>query len=188
MMNYNTYIEEFEFRAKGTPKRPILKPEYEHYTKLNFSRSSRWEKRGVLRDDTLKVLHAIDRDLDWILITEPWCGDAAHSLPFIQMMVGESVHIKMEIYLRDEHPELIDKYHTNGSHSIPKLVVRDRETQEDLFVWGPRPAGLEMIRLELKDQMEYSELSKVMQKWYNDDKGNSVQDELIKNLKQYFKV
>ena len=182
-MNYNTYREEFEFRAKGTPLRPIVRPEYENYTKLNFSRVNRWEKKGELSTETLEAIGNIDRDLDWILITEPWCGDAAHSVPFIQMMVAESDKINMEIYLRDEHPELMEKYHTNGSHSIPKLVVRDRNTKEDLFVWGPRPVELESIRLELKDEMEYSELSKIIQKWYNDDKGSTVQKEILEGLK-----
>lgn len=184
-MTYNTYREEFENRAKGTPLRPVNKPEYEKYTKLNYSRVSRWEKNGELEQDVLKAIHQIDKDLDWILITEPWCGDAAHSVPFIQMMVAESDHISMEIYLRDEYPELMEKYHTNGSHSIPKLVVRDRETKEDLFVWGPRPSELEKIRLELKDQMEYGELNQVLQKWYNSDKGKSTQKEILDLIKEH---
>ncbi len=183
-MNYNTYIEEFEHRAKGMPLRPIMKPEYEKYTKLNYSRSSRWEKKGELLNETKEVIKGLNQDLDFILITEPWCGDAAHSVPFIQMMVAESDRIRMEIYLRDEFPELMEKYHTNGAHSIPKLVVRDRNGGADLFVWGPRPQELENIRLELKDQMEYSELSQILQKWYNQDQGISVQKEIIEELKK----
>lgn len=183
-MNYNTYIEEFEHRAKGMPLRPVLKPEYEEYTKLNYSRSTRWEKKGELLDEVKALIHGLDRELDWILITEPWCGDAAHSVPFIQMMVAESEKINMEIYLRDEYPELMKKYHTNGSHSIPKLVVRDRATGDDLFVWGPRPKELEIIRSELKDQLDYSELNQVLQKWYNKDQGISTQKEILEELKK----
>ncbi|MCB0477085.1 MAG: thioredoxin family protein [Crocinitomicaceae bacterium] len=182
-MNYNLYREEFEHRAKGEPIRPVSKPQYDHYTKLNFSRTKRWEKKGELLPEVKKVLHGIDRDLDWILITEPWCGDAAHTVPFIQMMVAESDRIQMEIYLRDEYPELMEKYHTNGSQSIPKLVVRDRLTGEDLFVWGPRPKALEKIRLENKEKMEYGELNNLLQKWYNEDEGISVQQEILEELK-----
>ena len=184
IMNYNRYTKEFEHRANGKPVRPVLKPEYEKYTKLNYSRSSRWEKKGELMEEVKDVLQDLKKELDFILITEPWCGDAAHSVPFIQMMVAESSKIKMEIYLRDEYPELIEKYHTNGSRSIPKLVVRDHATGEDLFIWGPRPVELEKIRLELKDQMEYGELSQILQKWYNQDQGISIQQELLEELKK----
>ncbi|MEM9997992.1 MAG: thioredoxin family protein, partial [Bacteroidota bacterium] len=37
------------------------------------------------------------------------------------------------------HTDLIERYHTNGSHSIPKLVAFDGDGTE-LFTWGPRPA------------------------------------------------
>ena len=60
------------------------------------------------------------------------------------------LHIPMHLVLRDEHPELIERYHTNGAHAIPKLVMFDRETGEELAVWGPRPEPAQTMVLSAK--------------------------------------
>ena len=40
--------------------------------------------------------------------------------------------------MRDNDNSEIESYLTNGSKSIPKLIIRDNDGK-DLFVWGPRP-------------------------------------------------
>ncbi len=89
----------------------------------------------------------------WIIITEPWCGDA-----------GE--------------PFLIESYLTNGSKSIPKLVARD-SSGNDLFTWGPRPQPAQELRTTLITSNTDPEATKIaLQHWYNEDKGESLHTEL----------
>jgi hypothetical protein len=56
--------------------------------------------------------------------------------------------ITLRILFRDEHPELMDTYLTNGNRSIPKLVATTADLQHQLFTWGPKPQYLmELIAL-----------------------------------------
>jgi hypothetical protein len=85
------------------------------------------------------------------------------------------------VQLRDSNSE-IDSYLSDGKMSIPKLIVRNKEVA-DLFVWGPRPQELETIYLELKNKNEnIDDVKTILQKWYNEDKGQSLQLELLELL------
>ena len=86
-MNYLAYKTLFEeILSAETPAAPYDKPDYLNYTKLNQSRMKRWDKHLVLSDAILSKLQEITSPQHWIIITEPWCGDAAHSVPFIELM------------------------------------------------------------------------------------------------------
>jgi hypothetical protein len=113
------------------------------------------------------------------MITEPWCGDAAHSIPFLAAIAEQSPKITYEIQLRDSDPFLINNYLTHGGKSIPKLIVRDL-LGTDLFTWGPRPAASqELFNLLKSNGAQYDEITVKLQAWYNADKGQSIQKELL---------
>lgn len=117
------------------------------------------------------------------MITEHWCGDAAHSLPFIYKMTELNDHIELKMVLRDTPPFMIDNYLTNGGKSIPKVVIRNAD-EEDLYTWGPRPKEAQELYQKLVENKADFETMKVeLQKWYNADKGKSIQQEFISMLK-----
>jgi hypothetical protein len=172
-----------EILHNQAPAAPYDDPHYMEYVKLNHSRSNRWTKTGVLIDEVKAVIKDLIADQKWILITEPWCGDAAHSVPFIVKMAELSSHIKLEIQLRDNGSE-IDSYLTNGGKSIPKLIIRN-ESNEDQAVWGPRPQACQALFEQLKEENKDFEEQKIaLQNWYNQDKGVSIQQELAKLIYQ----
>jgi hypothetical protein len=145
---------------------------------LNNSRSKRWIKKGELTDEIKLKLDSIQAKQKWIIITEPWCGDAAHLAPFIKKMAEYSPHIELEIQKRDGEGSEIDRYLTNGGKSIPKLIVRD-ENGKDLYNWGPRPTEPQAIVMNQKSSNQTAEEKKSeLQVWYNKDKGISIQKEL----------
>ena len=89
--------------------------------------------------------------MTWLVITESWCGDASPSLPVMNKIAELSSHLELRIVLRDEHPELMDVFLTNGARSIPKLIVLDGNTNDVLGEWGPRsPKATEMVMDEKK--------------------------------------
>lgn len=45
---------------------------------------NRWFKTGRLLDEMVTLIRQIDQPQHWIVITEPWCGDASHSIPFLK--------------------------------------------------------------------------------------------------------
>lgn len=182
-MIFEEYISYFEDVLKNTDQHPAYAdPEYYNYTKLNWSRMNRWLKKFEPSVETKNFIDAIAVPQHWIVITEPWCGDAAHSVPQIFALVKDNPNIKLDIQLRDSEPFLIDTYLTNGGKSIPKLVIRD-EKGNDIAVWGPRPEALQDIFLKLKSEgVSFGEIKEEVQKWYNEDKGAEIQKELLQLL------
>ncbi len=154
------------------------KEDYRNYVKMNHTRVHRWLKHAELDGKLIDLIKSIDSKQLWYLITEPWCGDAAHSTPIIARLAKLNEHIDLRIVLREENPDFMDRYLTNGGRSIPKLIVRDSE-ESDLFNWGPRPVELAAIHLELRQrQAAFDEINKTLQTWYNNDKGYKIQQEL----------
>lgn len=150
-----------------------------HYTKLSQQRMKRWFKTGKLIPDLEAKLAEIREAQTWIVITEAWCGDAAHAFAFIKKMADSNDHIKLDWKLRDENPELIDAHLTNGGRSIPKLIVND-ESGNELYSWGPRPEHIQAKYLELNNNnVPYEQIQTELQKMYNADKGVSMQKEIL---------
>lgn len=178
-MDFQIYLNRFEQILKDqAPQAPYDNPAYLDYTKLNWSRMNRWLKKGELNEQLVAVVKGIARPQQWVVITEPWCGDAAHSVPFIQLAAQLNSLISVEYELRDSEPFRINDYLTNGSKSIPKLIVRD-DQGTDLATWGPRPVECQKLFDRLKAENADFEQQKVAtQQWYNADKGQSVQAEL----------
>lgn len=183
-ITWKEYLNKFErILEQEKPEEPYNDPEFLEYVKLNYSRLNRWLKKGEINQQLKNTLQNIDQKQTWYLITEPWCGDAAHSAPFIYLMAQENPNITLKIVLRDTPPLMIEDYLTNGGKSIPKLVIRDKN-ESDLFVWGPRPEDCQKVFEKLKKENADFEKSKIeLQKWYNKDKGASIQTEFEKMLK-----
>lgn len=180
-MNLDQYLEHINLILNTAPQAqlpPYDKPDYMEYTKLNSSRMNRWLKSGSLSTDFKEVIKKIEQPQQWIVITEPWCGDAAHNLPFIIMAAKEHPLIQLSFELRDSAPHRIEQYLTNGSKSIPKLIIKD-ENGTDLAVWGPRPGGCQaLIDLLKVNNTPFQEVITETQNWYNKNRGVELQEEL----------
>lgn len=185
-MNFQSYLDYFNAILKNTnPEKPYDQPEYLDYTRLNWSRLNRWLKHGVLHAELSGFIKTIRQPQTWIIITEPWCGDAAHTVPFMEMIAALNPLIRTSYELRDSAPNRIEHYLFNGSRSIPVLIVQD-ENGKDLFHWGPRPQNAQQLYQELQAQnSSFEEIKTSLQKWYNNDKGNAFQTELLQLFHQY---
>jgi hypothetical protein len=151
------------------------------YARLNVQRMNRIDKTTVISEE-LKGL--IKKKQNWVLISEGWCGDAANNVPVIAKMAGYSENADLHIILRDDNPEIMDEYLTNGGRAIPKLIVLD-ENYNELFVWGPRPAVLQKYVMDYKKEnvFELEELKTEVHMLYFKDKNISTQNEIIELLK-----
>ena len=70
-----------------------------------------------------------------------WCGDAAQILPVINKMAEVSDKIDLRIVLRDDNENLMNLFLTNGTKSIPKLIIIDKATNKVINDFGPRPVS-----------------------------------------------
>jgi len=182
-MTFEEYLNYFEQIILNPEQYPVYQDEnYYNYAKLNWSRTNRWLNKFEPNDELKAVISSIQEPQTWIIITEPWCGDAAHSVPQLINMVENNANIKLDIQLRDEEPFMIENYLTNGGKSIPKLIIRDANNN-DLAVWGPRPQKLQELYLFWKEEcVEFNAMKESLQKWYNEDKGVEIQNDIIKLL------
>ncbi|MEL6141519.1 MAG: thioredoxin family protein [Bacteroidota bacterium] len=185
-IDYNEYIDLMETLAQkeGTTG-PKQSPALIGYTKLNAARMRRLNKTFKPTGADLSVIRSIDRPLTWLIITESWCGDAAQILPPINKLAAGNANITVVHILRDEHPEVMNLFLTNGARSIPIIAFIDEENEEVLGHWGPRPTELQAIVMARKQQENpepYDIFQQGMQKWYNQDKGRSTVGEFLATL------
>lgn len=171
-----------ELRYKGMATGGSTTEDFLRYTDLNMARMDKWDKRYELSEEILSKLDKLDHKENWVLITEGWCGDAAHSVPVIAKVADYSPNINLEIRLRDENLELMDQHLTNGGRSIPKLIRYD-EAGNVINTWGPRPAEAQQIHLDGKAaDRPKADITIDLQKWYARDRGASITKELAAQL------
>lgn len=175
---YSELLE--EYGATGKTTGPNQSESLLKYTKLNAHRSKRIAKTVTLDSGLVERLKSLDGSQTWLIITESWCGDAANSVPVLSKLAEQSDAIDLRLVLRDDNPELMDEFLTNGGRSIPKLIALDKDLNV-LFSWGPRPAEAQKLYSDWKNAGEtpYDEFQLVLQKWYNTDGGKSLQEELM---------
>ena len=178
---YDALIERLV--GEGRTTGPKQSESLANFTKLNWQRMKRLEKTIELDVATAEGIRASERPQIWLIITEAWCGDAAQNIPIIEKIAAENANIETRYILRDEHPELIDRFLTFEARSIPKLIALDAGTLEVLWTWGARPMVLQDLFFELRDQgFEKPAIMEQLQRWYNEDKGRSVQREFVELL------
>lgn len=113
-----------------------------------------------------------------LALTEDWCGDAANSVPVLARWTDATATVELRLLRRDEHPDLMDRYLTNGSRSIPIVIALDAEFNE-LGHWGPRPVELQEWVMANKAIIPKSELYPQVRRWYSRDRGNATLREVL---------
>lgn len=158
-----------------------------NYTKLNEKRMKRWDKTLKVTEKAQHKITEFNQNITWLVITESWCGDAAHVLPVINKIAELNNHINLKVVLRDENLELMDLFLTNGGRSIPKLIMIDDETGDVLDTYGPRPSEATSFvnRYKVKYGSLTPEFKEDLQHWYNNDKGQNIIKDIIEIICQF---
>jgi hypothetical protein len=113
-----------------------------------------------------------------LVIAEDWCGDASSTIPIVARFADSAPGIELRVLRRDEHPELMDRYLTNGSRSIPIVIVLDEDYRE-LGHWGPRPEVLQAWVMENRPIVPKAELYPQIRRWYARDRGEATLREVL---------
>lgn len=153
------------------------------YYAMNLKRIERLDKTYELSEEQKNILKSLQPNFTMLVISEGWCGDAAQSMPVVNVICRE-LGVDQKIVFRDDNPELMDAYLTDGAKSIPMFIGVDKVGNE-LFSYGPRPAeGMELLKKHKENPEVYNadEFHKDLQVWYNQDKGESIFNELVKKI------
>lgn len=153
------------------------------YTKLNFSRTKRLDKTAQISEQNIAYFKNISEKQTWLVISEPWCGDAAQTLPFLNKIAQLSGNIDLKIVLRDENLELMNQFLTNGSQSIPIVIMLDEEMNV-IKTFGPRSKAATKLVTDYKTEHGKIDdaLKEKLQNWYNKDKGTSIVNDLVESF------
>jgi hypothetical protein len=142
---------------------------------------SLWE--GVYRiskipDWALEAACETAKGVRLLAIVEDWCGDASNTVPVLAKLGELADCLEMRLVKRDENLDVMDHYLTNGSRSIPIVIVLS-EQLEELGHWGPRPRELQQWVMDNKNTMPSEERYKWVRRWYAKDKGESTLREVL---------
>jgi len=150
------------------------------FTKLNASRMRRLDKTVKIPYNVLSLLQKINEKQTWLVLLESWCADGAQTIPVLNKLAEIASNIDLKIVLRDEHPELMDNFLTNGTRSIPKLIILNAN-YDVITSWGPRSTvASQMVAAYKKEHGKIDDSFKEdLQVWYNKDKGVTIINELI---------
>jgi hypothetical protein len=113
-----------------------------------------------------------------LVIVEDWCGDASNTVPIVAKLVDAVPGLELRVLLRDQNPEVMDRYLTSGSRSIPIVIALD-ETFQELGHWGPRHTELQAWVMANRGTMPKTELYPQVRKWYARDRGETTLREVL---------
>lgn len=180
---YRKTVSDLLLAGKSTG--PNQSAELLNYSTLNDARMNRLDKKTKLTDSTIETLKNTKATQTWLFITESWCGDAAQIAPVIHKMSLENTNVALKVVLRDENEALINQFLTNGSKSIPKLVVLD-QNNEVISSWGPRPSIATKMVNDYKEKHGGldADFKKELQVWYNKNKGENIQEDVVAFLEE----
>jgi hypothetical protein len=136
-----------------------------------LARIPEWSRSAVPAEGHLHLL----------AIVEDWCGDASNTVPVLARWTEEVPGVDLRLVRRDEHPELMNRYLTDGARSIPIVIALDEEFHE-LGHWGPRPIELQAWVMANKATTPKGELYPQVRRWYAKDHGEATLREVLQAM------
>lgn len=157
-------------------------------TFMNLQRMKRLDKKSQLTSEMIALAQTVDRKMNWYLLIEGWCADGSQNAPIIAQIANVIDSVDLKIVFRDENPEIMNRYLTNGGKAVPKLVCFDAETNVELGTWGPRPVSIQEKVISYKEEhpeMDKTDFANNLHKWYGKDKAQSLQSEFIQLINKW---
>lgn len=177
-------FEEYAQIGKQRLENPADQQEidYKHYYELGLQRIDRTLKKYVADEEQLKELEAKNFDGKILIISEVWCGDASSTVPaLVKFFQGRN---EVRIFLRDSDKSLISQFLTNGTESIPKVVILNNNFTVKNS-WGPRPKyGRELLAKFKADPENYprDQFYNDLQLYYAKNRGKDAVQEILELL------
>jgi hypothetical protein len=141
-----------------------------HYTKFNLTES---------RVNTIAKI----KGYDILVLTEPWCGDSLAAIPVLKKITEAGEGWNLKVLLRDQNPDLMNKFLTHGTRSIPLFLFLDNSGNL-IFKWGPRIKVAQQIfennrQMIRAGKISKQEVIKQIRYFYAKDRGKHIFDELL---------
>lgn len=176
-ISFDEYLQISEERANDNPDKS---DEHQEYYELGLQRMNRILKTFKVDDSQLETLKSKNFNGKILMISEPWCGDASATVPAVSKFF-EAAGNEVKIFLRDSDLSLIDQFLTNGTQSIPIVIILDQNFNV-INHWGPRPKhGMELLRKFKENPEAYprEEFYNDLQVYYAKNRGKDAVQEIL---------
>ncbi len=136
-------------------------------------------ERATVAPELVERVSAIGAKRKLLVLLEDWCGDALGSVPYVAALADAAPNLELRVLARDSNLDIMDAHLTNGSRSIPVVIILDEEGQE-LGWWGPRPRELQAWVLGEEGQsLPLEDRFREVRRWYAKDRGRTALEELV---------
>ncbi|MEN4759044.1 thioredoxin family protein [Chryseobacterium sp. C39-AII1] len=179
-ISFEEYIEIGKQRLENPATQQEI--DYKQYYELGLQRIDRTLKKFIPNEEQLQELAAKNFDGKILIISEVWCGDASSTVPaLVKFFEGKN---EVKIFLRDSDKSLISQFQTNGTESIPKVIILDKDFNVKNS-WGPRPQyGKELLMKHKADPEGYPKdtFYNDLQIYYAKNRGKDAVQEILELL------
>lgn len=118
----------------------------------NQDRFDETEQTVQLPAEDVAYFKGLAQPLHVLVLAEDWCGDVIANLPVLGRLAQESGRLNLRIFLRDQNPDMMDRYLNAGQfRSIPVFVLFDADFRE-IGHWIERPAKLTQMLQEVRNR------------------------------------
>ena len=138
-------------------------------------------ERAQLPPEVKRAARSVSGQWNFLVLAEDWCGDAVHILPFLARLQEGLPRSDLRVLSRDGNPDLMDSHLTNGTRSIPVVMILDEEFQEVAW-WGPRPRPLQELFLHEIKLLPNEERFPRVRAWFARDRGRTTLNEILSLL------
>jgi len=105
----------------------------------------------TLSDDVREFLHGLDRQINVLVVATHWCIDCQANVPVMAKIADTSPAIDVRIINRDDHPDFMQHYLTNGGMKVPLCLFLSTDYRE-VSRWVERPTEAYRLLYDLRVQ------------------------------------
>lgn len=134
-------------------------------------------------DEYVTRANAVGGRWHLLVLSEDWCSDAVSSIPPVAKLVERVPGLDLRVLARDQNPDIMDVHLTNGTRSIPVIMLLDDRHVEREW-WGPRPAQLQTWMRTEGLKLPKEERNRIKRQWYARDRGKTVLDDIVSMLER----
>lgn len=159
---------------------------FDEYARAAVANHELWQaisRRVSVPEEIVDRVRALPGRWHLLVLSEDWCGDAVNTVPVVARLAELAGNVDLRVLGRDANPDLMTAHLTNGSRSIPVVIVLDADFVEHGW-WGPRPRELQEWVMTTGKTMDKVERYREVRRWYARDRGLTTLEEVTRLLEE----
>ena len=159
--------------------------EFDAWLGLGENAKHQEQMRGLRGETALgeaaeEALKSLEQPVHVLALAEDWCPDVVRHVPVLQRMADASPLIRVRYVLRKTSTDLLVRFLTNGTESVPKFGFFNNDFAL-CCMWGPMPeACYDAIRIGRARQEPKPARQRVRELYDGDPSREIVVNELLR--------